>query len=67
MAIANPEKTERMRMAVADVLAGRMTKDEAEREYKLHRRSIANAVCKARREAHQHGMHPALMMMQVIL
>jgi len=61
MAIANPEKTARMRLAVAEVLDGTMSNRED--RYDLHARSVANAVCKARRERHQPGIHPALLMM----
>jgi len=60
MAIANPEKTAKMKQAVAEVLAGRMDHKQAARAFDLHWRSVANAVTRARRSRRVPGLHPAL-------
>jgi len=61
MATANPEKTARMKLAVREVLAGRMDYKQAGARFDLHPRSVANAACKARRDQRMPGLHPALM------
>jgi len=69
MAVANPEKSARMQQAVADVLVGRITPAKAEVKYKLARRSICNAVSRARQAKQElawHGMHPALLALRCI-
>ncbi len=60
MPIANPEKTANMKHAVSAVLAGDMDHKQAARQFGLHWRSVANAVCLARKSRRTPGLHPAL-------
>jgi len=60
MAIPFPEKTEKMKQAVADVMAGKMNCGEAARHYELKQKSVVNAVARHRKH-HGCGLHEALM------